>query len=422
MKSLRLPLAAAICLACATPVRADLDLSEWLYYSMYSGDYSHSVHLPALKERPDGLLESASRYPRHQDESWTKDESDRGWYNYVPRLLDCETGLSIETSEHLLDADGKIIATRETGQKSLAEWKESLDRQLAGHKWPVKNELFMACAAVRDEKLAAARKKLAETPPPRLTYKPIMASLREETSALVERASMLQVSGKDGEKTTAALFDDAARAYTAWLSGFKALPVSERLAAQPGLSESRLTWLKERRINVLTITSPGDGTLEYTNGDPTNFDVPYSVLEQRPALTDNAAQAAMLQRLDCRSGIQLGLHVDWQDENRALLARQALPVDEMAPVLERQIALFNQEPENFFAPLEGSPVQLICIAAAAQCNDSKPRLPEAFVLKAADWKAIEAATTPADALLVVRAAYRNYRQRFVPNCQIGNPN
>ncbi|WP_423381219.1 hypothetical protein [Burkholderia sp. LMG 32019] len=61
---------------------AHADEVDWLYFPMYPRDTAHAVDLRALSWRPDGLLVSASRYPRVSDDHWTEQESSRGWYGY----------------------------------------------------------------------------------------------------------------------------------------------------------------------------------------------------------------------------------------------------------------------------------------------------------------------------------------------------
>lgn len=426
MKPSRLALVLAIGLGFSGLAPAAPEPTAWLYYSMYSGDYSHAVHLSALKQRPDGLLESASRYPRYQDEPWTEAESARGRYNYAPRLIDCETGFSIETGQHLLDTDGKIVASRDTAERSLAGWKQDLDGELRNHKWPVKDEYFLACAGARAESLQAARRKLALTPLPRLTYKPLIASLREDSDKLFVRSlwtHMPKVPKGKSITTPASLFEAAAQSYTDWLAGFMPENRPAPRPDQQALSEDRLAWLKEHGADIEAVRSRGDGTVEFVNRNPSRFEVPYSVLEERPAASENASRAGLLQRVDCRNGLQAGLQLDWMDAENGLLARQAYPAGETAREIEQQVSRQDAEALNLFTnlSLDRDVRIMVCIAAAAQCSGNKPRFPEAFALKTADYQAVYQATTAADALLAVRAAHRAYRQRLVPGCRIGNP-
>ena len=428
MKSARLALVLAAALGFSATLAAAPEPAAWLYYSMYPGDHSHAVHLSALRQRPDGLLESASRYPRFDDEPWSEAESARGRYNYVPRLIDCETGFSIETGQQLLDADGRIVASRDNAAAALAEWKRNLDNELGKHQWPVKDEHFLACAGARDDNLQAARRKLAGTPPPRLTYKPIFSGLSEDSEALFARISWREpevpAKGRIGPATKpVAVFEAAVRRHDQWLAGFMPAKPPVRRADRPALSEDRLNWLKEHGADVEAVHSRGDGTLEYVNRNPSRFELPYSVLVQRPAASENASRAGLLQRIDCRSGLLAGVQLDWLDAEGRLLARQVLPGHEVKQDLDQQMAGLTEDSLSLFAnpPPERDTGALVCLAAAAQCSGSKPRFPEAFALKAADYKSIEQAATAADALLAVRAAHRAYRQRLVPDCRIGKP-
>lgn len=419
----RLRLAAALWLACSTPAWAEIELAEWLFYPMYPGDTAHSVHLSAQQLRPDGLLESASRYPRHGDESWTAEEARAGWYNYAPRLIDCATGFSIETGDELLDANGKRIARRDNAAQSLADWKESLANKLGGHSWPIRNEFFLACAGYADKTLQSKRRQLAQTAPPRLSYKPLIASLRTDSTALFEKQAWhyaIDLRTKDFPATPGDLFDTATRHYEAWLGAFLANPKQAPSAPQTTLSEAIQRWLNEQGADVEDVSSRGDGTLAYVDRQPKTRDIPYDLLEQRPAAAAKASKAKLRVRVDCRSGVQLAQNLEWLDDGDHRLATQSLPARILAQDLNQQTANRGELPTDILTPPDMYDVpQAVCRAAAAQCADSLPGKALPFALSAEDATTIKQAGSAAEALLALRTAYRNYRQRFVPSCRIG---
>ncbi|MFZ2269918.1 MAG: hypothetical protein WAV95_20270 [Azonexus sp.] len=419
----RFPLLTALWLACSTPAWAEIELAEWLFYSMYPGDTAHSVHLSAQRLRPDGLLESASRYPRHGDESWTAEEARAGWYNYTPRLIDCATGFSIETGDELLDANGKRIAHRDSAARSLADWKDQLANKLSGHSWPSNNEFFLACAGYADQTLQSKRRQLMQTTPPRLSYKPLIASLRTDSTALFEKQAWryaIDLRTKDFPATPGDLFDTVTRHYEAWSGAFLANPKPASTAPQAGLSEAVRRWLSDQGADVEDVSSRGDGTLTYVDRQPKTTDIPYELLEQRPAAAAAASKAKLRVRVDCRSGVQLAQSLEWLDESDHRLAKQSLPARILAQELNQQTANRRDPPTGILTPPDMYDVpQTVCRAAAAQCTDSLPGKAQPFALSAEEATTIKQAGSAAEALLALRTAYRNYRQRFVPSCRIG---
>jgi len=108
----RIPAQLAILPACLLSLPAQASSSEWLNFPMYSRDSAHAVHLKALKLRPDGLLEAASRYPGHNKEMWSAPENAQGQHEYERRLIDCQSGLHFTYETRLLARDGSVVASR----------------------------------------------------------------------------------------------------------------------------------------------------------------------------------------------------------------------------------------------------------------------------------------------------------------------
>ncbi|WP_078120728.1 hypothetical protein [Thiosocius teredinicola] len=415
--------AAGLGLCCSIAVaHADLKMTQWLYYSMYASDSAHSVHLAALQPLPNGLLASASRYPRFSGEPWTDDESALGWYNYAPRVIDCETGFSITTGAELLDADGGVVAKRDNAAELLGEWRSRYGERLHDPRWPANNELFLACTAVGDEALRTARAKLAGAPQPRLTYKPLLATLREDTERLWARSAwayQIDLAQQDAPTSPDAVAAAVKASYDAWLASFGALSAYPTGDASQAVGNAGRQWLTESGLNIVDIKSHGDGTVEYTDRKPTQYDIPYGTLDQRPANTEQATQVHLHVWADCRSGVSVAQRLDWLDDAGSVLAEQQPGLEALTNDVNNRIATAAQSGNNLFVvPGNDSVALRVCLATAADCAQVELTDVGPFRLSSDDTRSIENAPSAQDALLVIRAAARRHRQRFVPACRI----
>lgn len=156
---------------------------RWLNFPMYQNDSAHAVDLGALRWRADSLLLSASRYPLHGGESWPKELYERAWYVYAKRLIDCRNGNDAELSEALLDRDGQVLL------EQPAKSRPRMNREQRGesNRWLTSSEIGLACLAAAHPQLLSQRRAAAALPPPKLSYLPLSATLRDDVSMLRAR-------------------------------------------------------------------------------------------------------------------------------------------------------------------------------------------------------------------------------------------
>lgn len=115
-------------------------------WGRFMGDGIHAVDRDRLKLRADGLLESASRYPRTSSQGWTAEQNARGRYEYLERLLDCRTGLYMDTALLLLDPDNRPVARRDQPYEDQLQQIALRQDEVATHRWPDSSEIWRACA------------------------------------------------------------------------------------------------------------------------------------------------------------------------------------------------------------------------------------------------------------------------------------
>ena len=198
---------------------ARADEFDWIYFPMYARDTAHAVHLSSLKFRPDGLLSAATRYPRTSNDGWTGPQSDAGWYNYSERLIDCETGVFVETADSLLDRDGAKLASRpEPREKQLARI-ESVLHELAGKPWPNNGDVFIACAAASSPTFRQQRAMAAAKVQPLWSDRPLTDVLSNDTDALMAQSRLrydLARFRKQPQTPASAMFADLRAQYGRW--------------------------------------------------------------------------------------------------------------------------------------------------------------------------------------------------------------
>ena len=153
---------------------------RWLNFPMYHNDTAHAVDLGALLWRSDTLLETASRYPLHDGNSWPKELYAQAWYVYVRRLVDCRTGNDADLSEALLDRDGQVLFER----SAKSSPRMSAHRNGEGNRWLVSSETGLACLAASDPKLLGQRREAARQPAPTISYLPTSALLQDDATLL----------------------------------------------------------------------------------------------------------------------------------------------------------------------------------------------------------------------------------------------
>lgn len=319
---LRRVLAAALLSVSLHPA-VHADEFDWLYFPMYTGDTAHAVHLSVLKFRPDGLLSAGTRYPRHGDEEWTREESDAGWYSYAERLIDCETGFFLETADALLDRDSVRQVTRPTTKKAQVE---RLTGQLQSDKgWPKNSDVFLACAAASNPALRQQRAQRAKKPLPLLSATSLIETLSGDTAALSALVSMKYDFSRVARRkaaTGADLFNDMRAQMLAWRRASNA-------PYQPRQADARADQA------VLALIKQGDNEREVSAIERIQGPIVEHVIEHNDfsflRSDADARRSFDIMRTDCDNGLSVPvayrkLHPDGRTRaSAAQLARKVLP-------------------------------------------------------------------------------------------------
>ncbi|MFZ2266933.1 MAG: hypothetical protein WAV95_05065 [Azonexus sp.] len=401
--------------ACLVPMPVHADSSEWLNFPMYSRDTAHTVHLKALSRRPDGLLESASRYPGHDEEKWSAQESAMGQHEYERRLIDCQTGLHFTYETRLLARDGSVVASRATSRDRFVAWKAEIESYLRENQalaaWPASNEIFLACAAHADPALlkrraAEERRRNTEA----ISHEPLRKTLAEDVTRLWQRVGFRPVAkalANPPPKTTTQVFLELQRQHAQWLKPFAFTPATtvETKAAPP--QQGHFQLLAATPEGMVRYLRPYAGHFSY-------FQIP-------PPLKDGALEKVagmdIVHLAHCQLGLSHPEQVIWRDAHGKPLARHTLPPDRLLDQLRYRDASNDEGFKiNFNDPSpSGQEEREVCQAAARQCLNELPDQPDATTMLAA----VHAADTPEAVLLAVRRTQQAGRDQFMPSCRIG---
>ncbi len=366
------------------------DEFDWLYFPMYANDTAHAVHLSSLKFRPDGLLSAATRYPRTNSEPWTEQESKAGWYNYDERLIDCETGYFLETSNALLGQDGAKLASRPKDHAQQVSRLEDQLREGAGRRWPNNSDVFLACAAASSPTFKKQRAARAAKAPPLFSATSLIEVLSADSEALSATGRMRYDFSRIQKRPAASaseLFDDMRAQYGAWRKSINAAFVPG--AALGGRSDQAVLaeanrQIKEARVGHVTIKSIKGSLVEHVHPD--------------------AVMGALeTSRTDCEYGVSVPVA---RQPKGPLNAKAVLP-----DILQRYSADAYSEAEGpfggFFLDSGAAALcQLLDQARHARASaepDDESGFPFAFGLKPG---ALAQHATPAAMLLAIRAARR----------------
>lgn len=407
--------------ACAA---AGANERDWLYFPMYQNDTAHAVHYKALRLRPDGLLESAARYPMHSDESeWPKAQWDRAWYEYYTRLIDCDTGLFIDTSHQLLSREGTVLGRRELGRDVWIDRLVATGQTGGGsHRWPSNNEIFLACAGYGDAALKRSRSGKSAPKVPFIGYTRLTTTLGSESDDLLDKAGFV-VDVEKLEKASARqperLFDGLRAQYAAWLAGFTQRPASKGAPAGRPAGDAQakaVGWLNEQGLYVTSLAVRRDGSIDFTEQVRGLFGV------SAPPEAPEATQARVEARLDCRSGVIVASRLLWTDDAGKVLLKQALPWDDVWSEVRQRYGSNGIEGPAVFGIWPGGeeqsaarPAYLICAAAAAQCAGSSPAAEsEPLQFSATDFP--DTLKTPEAVLLHAHSLWQQRRSQRIPAC------
>lgn len=380
----------SLCLLAGTASAAERP--QWLPFMGGEVSQAHAIHLAALKQRPDGLLESASRYPRTSAAGWTVEQNERGWYEYLERLIDCETGLYVDTALSLLDKDSHPVARRETSRDDQLQQIALTRSDVAGHRWPSHSEIWMACAAGRDPTIGGDVRS---------------AMLENEGRYAYDYQAIGDAPPPDGD----GLFVRLRAQYDAELARYS-VP-SQAPAGKPAVA-----FKGERWASVGSETDAWDmaglrhraGVVEATQR------IGYD--QRRPPQVPEDADVRIDYKIDCRNGLTVPVTKSYYaPDSERLLLRISTPVFETLQSLSQQ-RQWGEGWTYWLGPHLPAPAAMLCTAAAARCNSGKPQA-LASLFEIDPERLPEVGGAPL--LLAARTHWLAHRDGFVPSCPIGTP-
>lgn len=325
------------------------------------------MHLHALQFRPDGLLLSATRYPRLADEPWTPTESKVGMYNYELRIIDCLTGFHVETGFELIDKFGKKFALQTYGVQKMAENLVEQVTQGSPHSWPSKNEILLACVAASHPTLKAQRAKMARAVVPLISHKPLTEALVNESEKLFERAQLrydVQAIQRRNPASALSVFDQLRQQYITWRQAiykpYDALSASRTpsLQVQTAVRER----MKKMSGSTDTVRMIGNGIIEYT------LRMQIGWHEEVPKKAAVAYSRRLTVRADCDSGVSMPLEQAWYDERDQLLLRTAFTARNAIKYAQETFAHQTQNEINLWLGMEDYAVASEVCALAARAS------------------------------------------------------
>lgn len=380
----------SLCLFAGTASAAEPP--QWLPFMGGEESQAHAIHLTALKTRPDGLLESASRYPRTSAAGWSAEQHQRGWYEYLERLIDCETGLYLDTALSLLDRDSRQVARREISRDDQLQKIALTQQDVRAHRWPSNSEIWIACAAGRDPKVGADARPAAV-----------------EDEGLYDYRAIGDAPPPDGD----GLFARLRAQYDAELARYSA-PTAQAPTGKPASVFKGERWAtvgsETDAWDMAGLRHRGDGVVEATQR--VGHD------QRRPSTVPEDADVRIDYKIDCRNGLSVPVtKAYYAPDSERLLQRVSTPVFDTLEALARQ-AQWGESWTPWLGPQLPSGGAMLCTAAAARCQGGNPQaLASVFEI---DPESLPAASG-APLLLAARARWLAHRDGFVPSCPIGAP-
>lgn len=365
---------------------------QWLPFMGGEESQAHAIHLAVLKQRPDGLLESASRYPRTSAAGWTAEQNERGWYEYLERLVDCETGLYVDTALSLLDKDSRPVARRETSRDDQLQQIALTRSDVAGHRWPGHSEIWMACAAGRDPAVGADVRS---------------AMTENEGRYAYDYQAIGDAPPPDGD----GLFSRLRAQYEAELARYS-------LPSRAPAGKSAAAFKGERWATVGNETQAWDlAGLRHRGAGIVEASQRAGYDPRRPPEMPEDADVRVDYKIDCRNGLIVPVtKAYYAPGSERLLQRVSTPVFDTLNSLSSQAQWGGDAWTPWLGPQLPGPAAMLCTAAAARCNGGAPRaLASVFEI---DPESLPPATG-APLLLAARARWLAHRDGFVPSCPIG---
>lgn len=368
---------------------ADMSRQRWL---RFFGDDAHAIDRQRQRVRPDGLLESATRYPRTSREGWSAEQNAQGHYEYLERLIDCHTGLYVDTALVLLDEQGRTIARQERGLDDQLEQIALRQDEVRSHRWPVDSEIWLACVAA-----AAPQLVQGDTMPD--------ADAPAYDFALIGDAPPADARG---------LFDELRMQYDAW----RARTIPGPLASAAAVTAQARPRGGERWQAIGSLDDVRDFDLEslrHQGGDVIEVTARMNRVERWPAGVPESARVEQTLRIDCRNGLSVPVRQRFLDEQG-----DAVRLERSAPVfttLERMAQAARWESggwREWLGPDADTAPARLCRLAAQRCG--APAGNGAFELDPVRL----GDRSGAPLLLAARAIWLQHRATFVPACPIGD--
>lgn len=361
---------------------------RWL---RFFGDDAHAIDRQRLHVRPDGLLESATRYPRTSREGWSAEQNAQGYYEYLERLIDCRTGLHVNTALVLLDERDRTIGRQERSLDDQLEQIALRQDEVRSHRWPGGSEIWLACVAA-----AAPQLVQGDTMP-------------EADVPVYDFAAI----GDAPPADTRGLFHALRAQYDAWLA--RTVPGPQVAAT---MRTELMTPLRppggERRL-VVDASDFDLDSLRHHGGGVIEVTARMDRVERWPAGVPESARVEQTLDIDCRNGLSVPVRQRFLDSRSG-----ALQLERSAPVfttLEQMAQAARWEAggwREWLGPDADTAPARLCRLAAQRCG--APVGNRAFELDP-----VRLGHQPgAPLLLAARAIWLQHRATFVPACLLGD--
>lgn len=406
--------ALAACVACLSvpclSAFAQAQPERWLSFPTYHNDPAHAVDRAALTLRPDGLLQSASRYPRTDRGSWTAEQNERGWYEYIERLIDCRTGLFLDLRYKLLDQQNQVVAERPLSRERWLTQISLRESDIVEYRWPSSSEIGLACLAAAQPGAtidigtidAHSRNQLPNFDPKAV----------DEDGKLLPHRPMPASS----EAFLAMLRADYAARYDGLLLAPPTMEGPRKQARMQTQEATKLSLSDGVEVDIASIRSDGNGLVEATlinEGDWNDLDW--------PVFLSSGVTRRDRHQIDCRNGLDVLVGSVYQQDGEIVFEQPAPVIRAINTVWKanRWGQSVTWSPlHGPLDPLEQGPMGAVCLYIAARCNGEA--LSSSYPHFEIDPEALPAGNDPAALLLAARALWQRHQTHFIPMCEIGD--
>lgn len=357
---------------------------------------NHFIDRKTLKVRRDGLLESASRYPRTSSAGWSAEDNARGRYELLERVVDCETGLYVDVALVLLDGETREIARQTMDLEAQLQQIAFRQSDVLGHEWPKNSEIALACEL--------ARKPEAQD----------LEELRRGNPRLGEPLEVFDLAGigysppPDGRE----LFARLQHQYDTYRARFAPPRPSRSSGRAIPMDQAGGRWLelvdgyRTTRFDLASLRHV-DGRLEVVQEShehlrPWPLDVDREQIDLRLGMA-----------IDCRIGLAVPVEqLFYARGTDDLRHRRSVHVFETLQALSHSAGPIWSE---WLGPREPGSAAQLCRMAAASCNGTSEPADSAFEIPPTGLPDEGGAPL----VLAAREAWLAHRAGFVPTCPVG---